>query len=244
VVGLDRIATISPRFAFAKRQNRINAADLRHMPPRETSDSGQIVGPDHFRHQPDEGAIRLSDGQRAAAASQEFIQHLHESLARDLGDSARHLLYACGYEWGLQDMVRLTHRLRADRGAEGVDLWHMDAKLVLDSWWAPLTAGGWGVWTLDLTALSKGLCFVEVRNSAIAATRTGASAPVCHLYAGLFAGALSFFRREETHATEIQCAAMGHPACEFVVAPGAQIDAIERWQKQGADAAEVRRRLA
>jgi uncharacterized protein len=244
VAGWHRIAVISPRFAFAKRQNRINDADLRHMPPRETSDSRQIVDPDPFRHQPDEGAIRLSDGQRAAAVSQEFIQNLHESLARDLGDSARHLLYACGYEWGLQDMVRLTHRLRADRDADGADLWHMDARFVLDSWWAPLTAGGWGVWTLDLTALPKGLCFVEVRNSAVAATQAGASAPVCHLYAGLFAGALSFIRREETHAAEIQCAAMGHSSCQFVIAPSAQIDAIGVWQKQGADAAEVRRRLA
>ncbi len=214
------------------------------MPPRESSDSRPSVGEELIRHLPDEGAIRRGDGQRVAAVSQEFIHSLHESLARDLGDSARHLLYACGYEWGLQDMVRLTDRLRADLGSASVDLWHMDARFVLDSWWAPLTAAGWGTWTLDLTALSKGLCFVEVRNSAIAATRTGASAPVCHLYAGLFAGALSFFRREETHAAEIQCAAMGHPSCQFVVAPGAQIDAIEIWHKQGANAAEVRRRLA
>ena len=214
------------------------------MPPRETSDSRPTVGEDFFRHQPDEGTIRLSDGQRAAAVSQEFIQSLHESLSRDLGDSARHLLYACGYEWGLQDMVRLTQRLRADLGSDGVDLWHMDARLVLDSWWAPLTSAGWGLWTLDLSALAKGVCFVEVHNSVIAAARAGASAPVCHLYAGLFAGALSFFRREENHAVEIQCAAMGLPSCQFVVASGAQIDAIETWHKQGAGAAEIRRRLA
>jgi uncharacterized protein len=214
------------------------------MPSRETSDSPQTAGEDHFRHLPDEGTIRLSDGQRAAAVSQEFIQSLHDSLTRDLGDSARHLLYACGYEWGLQDMVRLTHRLRADLGSSGADLWHMDARFVLDSWWTPLTGAGWGRWTLDLAALSKGMCFVELHHSAIAAARAGAAAPVCHLYAGLFAGAFSFFRREESHAVEIQCAAMGLASCQFVVAPRAQIDAVETWRKQGADAAEIRRRLA
>ncbi len=214
------------------------------MPTPETSDRRQIVGDELFRHLPDEGAIRSSDGQRAAAVSPEFVRSLHESLARDQGDSAHHLLYACGYEWGLQDMVRLTHRLRADRGSENLDVWHMEANVVFESWWAPLTAAGWGRWVLDLSAAAKGVCLVELRNSAVAAAHSGVTAPVCHLYAGLFAGAVSFFKREENHAVEIQCAAMGHPSCQFVIAPGAQIDAIEVWRKQGADAAEIRRRLA
>jgi predicted hydrocarbon binding protein len=214
------------------------------MPPRQTSDSRRIHREDYFRHAPDDGSIRLSDGQRTAAVPAEFLHHLQDSLRRELGSSAERVLYACGYEWGLQEMVRLTLHLREEFGSGNLDLWQMDARFVLDSWWAPLTAAGWGTWTLDLTTQTKSITFVEVRNSAAIGADRPATAPMCHLYAGLFAGALSFYERGETHAVEIQCAAMGHPSCRFVVGPGAQIEAVEAWRHQGASADDVRRRIS
>ena len=215
------------------------------MLPRPTSDCRRPAArEDFFRAAPAEGALRLADGQRVAAVSAEFLQSLHEGLVQDLGDTARHALYACGYEWSLQDMALLTRRLAAELAGGDLDLWQLDVRFVLDTWWAPLTAAGWGAWTLDLSTQLKGITFVELRHSAIAAILPGAPAPVCHLYAGLFAGALSFFERSEHHATEIQCAALGHATCRFVIGPGAQIDAVESWRKQGASADEIRRRLS
>ena len=212
---------------------------------RPTSDSRRPAArEDFFRPVPTEGALRLADGQRASALPAEFLHSLHETLARDLGENAPQVLYACGYEWSLQDMVRLTRRLGAEFAGGNLDLWQLDARFVLDTWWAPLTAAGWGAWMLDLSTHLKGITFVELRHSAVAAIRPGASEPVCHLYAGLFAGALSFFERSENHAVEIQCAATGHAACKFVIGPGAQIDAVESWRKQGASADEIRRRLS
>jgi len=216
------------------------------MPPRQPSDSRRHSPDDSFRHVPTEGSIRLPDGQRAAAVPVEFIHGLHASLAQELGESAPRTLYACGYEWALQAMIRLTQRLREESGGgTKPDLWQMDARLVLDRWWAPLNAAGWGAWTLDLTAHAKGLTFVEVQNSAVVAepAQHKPVKPVCHLYAGLFAGALSFFGRGESHAVEIQCAALGHPSCRFVIGPGAQIDAVESWRQQGVSVGEIHRRL-
>lgn len=214
------------------------------MPPRQTSDHYRALREDYLRHAPDDGSIRLSDGQCAAAVPIEFVQRLHETLARGLGPSVDRVLYSCGYEWGLQEMVRLTLRLREEFGSGNLDVWQMDARFVLDSWWAPLTAAGWGAWTLDLSTQTRGITFVEVRNSAVVGAVRDAAGPACHLYAGLFAGALSFYERGENHAVEIQCAAMGHASCRFVIGPGAQIDAVEAWRQQGSSADEIRRRLS
>ena len=213
------------------------------MPSRQISDTRRTLREDYFRHDPSDGSLRLSDGHRTAAITTEFLHRFHDSLAHGFGPSAHRVFYACGYEWGLQEMVRLTLRLREEFGSGNLDLWQMDARFVLDSWWAPLTAAGWGVWTLDLSTQTKGLTFIEVRNSAVVPNAPPATAPTCHLYAGLFAGALSFYARVENHALEIECAAMGHPSCRFIVGSRTQIDAVESWRQQGAGADEIRRRL-
>ena len=57
---------------------------------------------------------------------------------------------------------------------------------------------------------------------------------MCHLYAGLFAGALSFYDRAESHALETSCLALGHDCCRFLVGPGPLIDRAETAQRKGA----------
>lgn len=205
------------------------------MPPRPLSDSRPPVCEDVLRHERDEGAIRLPDGQRAAAVPGDFIWSLHRGLAQQLGEQARHVLYEIGYEWGLQDLARLSHHIHEESGGgDHPDLWQMDAKFVLDRWWAPLAAAGWGALTLDLSAQAKGLASVELRHSAAVLPSARASEPVCHLYAGLFAGALSFFERVERHAVETECVALGHPSCRFIVGSGPVIDQAETVRRQGA----------
>ncbi|MSU22702.1 MAG: hypothetical protein EXS32_02650 [Opitutus sp.] len=128
----------------------------------------------------------------------------------------------------------------------------MDAKSVLESWWSPLAAAGWGAWTLDLSVQSRGLTFVEIRSIMVATAlaravepaRAAPAEPACHLYAGLFAAAASFLGRAERHAVEVQCAAQGHATCRFVIGPGRQIDEAEGWRKQGVSADDIRTRLS
>jgi uncharacterized protein len=67
--------------------------------------------------------------------------------------------------------------------------------------------------------------------------------PVCHWYAGLFAGAWSFIQRAERHAVEFECSAVSAAACQFVVGPGPEIDAVETWRQDGVSAAEILRRV-
>lgn len=197
-------------------------------------------------HRLADGAIFLPDGRRVAAWPEIFLRTLHAELAAASVDSARHLIYRAGFEWGLQELLFLSQRLREESAGQG-DLWKLDAAVVFSRWSAPLATAGWGTWTIDRSAQATGLSVVELRHSAVVAalassvTAPAVAEPMCHLYAGLFAGALSFYDRREVHAVETACVALGHDACRFLVGPGHVIDRAEAARAVGATHAEILR---
>ena len=204
------------------------------MPDRSTNDSARSGHEDFVRSRPAEGALFTPDGRRVAALPEALMQTLHRGLGEAGADNFRQVLYRAGYEWGLQDMLPLSRRLREEfGGADNLDLWQLDAPFVLERWAAPFAAAGWGACVFDLSAHAKGLAFVELRHSAAAAAIGRANAPVCDLYAGLLAGALSFYDRVEHHAVETECAALGHACCRFIVGPGHLIDLAENARRSG-----------
>lgn len=210
-----------------------------------TSDSLPTDHDAGLSHRTAEGAIFLPDGRRVAAWSEVFLRTLHRSLAPESPDAARLLLYRAGYEWGLQELLHLSQRIRVESaGQNSPGFWKLDAATVFERWAAPLSVAGWGAWTLDRSAHASGITVVELRHSAVVAALMSAPAPgeptgpeltepACHLYAGLFAGALSFYDRAESHALETSCAALGQDCCRFIVGPGPVIDRAETAQRKG-----------
>ena len=183
-------------------------------------------------------ALRDAEDRPQPAAPLEFVRSLHFRMLETYGDDTQDMLYRSGYEWGLQEMKALNGRLREEYGGDS-DLWQMDPKFVLDSWWAPLLAGGWGVWSISAAAKARGVTVIDLRHSLVADALPGAEYPVCHLYAGLFAGGLSFFERAERHGVEISCRAVGAEMCTFVIGPGGDIDSVEASRQQGASVADI-----
>ena len=217
------------------------------MPPRPLKDDRRPTREDFIRPDLATGTLRTPDDRRTAVLPALFVGQLHHHLAGDDHGTTRHSLYKFGYESSLQSMVLLSRQLHAEFAGGNLDLWQMDAKFILDRWWAPHASGGWGNLSFDLSSLASGFAFAELRDSAIVAAVTAESRPtepVCHYYAGLVAGALSFFERTERHAIEFQCAALGAPACRFAIGPGSHIDEAELWRKQGIAPDEIRRRLS
>ena len=172
-----------------------------------------------------------------------LLADLRAALAAEPGLNARHLTYCTGYEWALRAMVRLGQRLRDQLGQRDFDLSQMDAKVVLEAWWAPLAAGGWGAGRFF--PAGPGLVVAELDGSAALGGEPGpAGEPACDLYAGLVAGALSFSTRAERHAVEVQCAALGHGRCCFVAGHRALIAPCENWRREKLADDEIRRRVA
>lgn len=199
---------------------------------------------EYFRKDEDEGSIYLRDGQRASEVSEDFIVGLHAGLEEDVGDASNLIMYKCGIDWGLQDMKRFNNRMRHEFGGGKLDIWQMNKRFVFESWWWPLTVQGWGGWTLDLSFENRDMTFVEIRNSAVARSMEQVGKPVCHLYAGMFAGVFSYFEREERQSIEVQCYSMGNDRCKFMIGKEKQVNAAEFWRQEGANAEEIRNKFA
>jgi hypothetical protein len=213
------------------------------MQSRVKNNDSLHSGADLFQHDPREGSIRQKEGPRVAAFPATLLGLLQSATATRFADTAQDVLYRVGYESALQEMLALAQSMRKNYEAGDFDFWQTDLEVRLETWWAPHRAAGWGSVTFDLTGLSRGVAIMALRETAVAATSVGAKRPVCHFYAGLFAGALSFCERGERHAAEVECSAAGGSACRFVVGSGAEVDSAEAWRKQGVPPAEIIRRL-
>jgi uncharacterized protein len=208
------------------------------------SDSRTLVRHPAFQAVAEQGALRRAvDGTRVSKLSLELVHGLHAATVEQFHENAADVLYRFGYEWGLQDMVEVNQRLRDEFGGSSFDIWQTDTKFVFTSWWNPLQEAGWGQCTFGSAINARGTFLTDLRGSVVAAALAGSDEPVCHLYAGLFAGVASFFDRTERHSVELQCAASGAPHCQFLVGTGADIDSAEAWRQQGVPPAEILQRL-
>jgi uncharacterized protein len=197
------------------------------------------VPEEFFKADLENGAIYLRDGERAAKVTESFINGLHLGMEEEVGDSSGLLMYRCGHQWALRDMKRFGDRMRQEFGGGKIDVWQMNKRFVLETWWWPLIIQGFGDWRLDFSFENNGIIVVELRNSAIAQSMGLIGKPVCHMYAGLFAGVFSYLDKVERGGIEIQCYAMGNDVCKFLIGSQKQVNAVEFWRKEGANAKEI-----
>jgi uncharacterized protein len=180
-----------------------------------------------FSHESERGAIYMRDGQRAAKVTEAFINGLHGGIEEEVGAAGALMMYRCGYAWGVQDMKRFAERMRQEFGGGKREIWNMSMRFVFESWWWPLTIQ------------DKGLTVAEIRNSAVAKSMKMLGKPVCHLYAGMFAGVFSVYDRQERESIEMQCYSMGNESCKFLIGTKERVNAAEFWRQEGATSVEI-----
>jgi len=182
------------------------------------------------------GTIRTRNAQRAFHASEDFIVGLQAGLEQEVGDASAVVMYKCGYQWGLADMKASEANMFREYGR---DIQAMNINMVLETWWWPLQALGWGSWGVDLAKGDQGIIVVNLYDSAVAKSLGEVGKPVCYLYAGMFAGVLTHLSRRPLAGIEIQCYAMGANYCRFVIGAEKRINAVEFWLEEGATASDV-----
>jgi predicted hydrocarbon binding protein len=195
---------------------------------------------DFFRCDAAAGVVTAHDGRRVVRVSGDFLAALTRALEREVGDAAATILYETGRRWGADDMAAFATRAPQEFGTDYEKV-HMD--VLLETWWWSYAAGGWGTWRFDFTRAPQRLVFLEVRDSAAARALAGAGRPVCHLYAGAFAGAMGFLARRGLACTELQCRAAGADVCRFFASTPDKVKAATEWRDAGEPAAEITRRL-
>lgn len=195
---------------------------------------------DFFRPQRATGAVQNVYGQRVLFASGALLSALTETLVERFGPKAVDVLYQAGWQWGEGDFATCMARLEHEYG---VPLAALDMALVLESWWWPFRASGWGRWHCDLGRAQVGIVTIEVEQSITAAALGRTGVCECHMYAGLFAGAFCRLTGRTLHGVEFACGARGDDRCRFAVAAPNKIDALRGWRDNGATVAEIQGRL-
>jgi predicted hydrocarbon binding protein len=208
---------------------------------------GTLSHPQHNHYDPSkfwtrDGAGRLLNKyrQRVMLVPEDFIVSYQLALEEEVGDAAAEIMYRCGFEWGRTDIIGFEKRFLEEFGRPMSD---MQSNMVLETWWWPLQAAGWGSWTYDFTQIKEGLIFVDLFDSAVAKSIGNIGKVACHYYAGLFAAVFSHMSRAELSGLEIQCYSMGEEFCKFLVGSGKRINAAQFWAREGATAKEIIARL-
>jgi len=186
------------------------------------------------------GAVRNVYGQRVLRVTGNFLQALTATLQREAGESADELLYRCGFQWGAADIRAFVERVQQEYE---IEFEKMAMGVMLESWWWPLRASGWGAWRYDFRDARNGLIFIDLDNSMAAAVgRPGRRA--CHIYAGLFAAAFSHLARRELASIELECTCQGHEHCRFLVTTPKRIRVATTWRDEGIDQKTMAAKLA
>ncbi len=186
------------------------------------------------------GKLMNKYDQRMMLVTEDFVVGFQQALEEEVGDAAAEIMYRCGYEWGKADIVGFEKRFRAEFGKSHEE---MIGGMVMEMWWWPLQAAGWGSWEYDLSHQNDGLIFVDLYDSAIAKSVGNIGKVACHYYAGMFAAVFSHLVKRELSGIEIQCYSMGEEYCKFLIGAAKRIQASQFWVREGATASEIISRL-
>jgi uncharacterized protein len=180
-------------------------------------------------------------GQRLLRVTDNFFRALQRALGDELGDRAGEVLYRIGKRWGEADIKTFVPRVEQEFGCVFDKL---AMGVMLETWWWPMRAAGWGVWRHDFNQSRLGLVFVDLRESVAAQAAGKTGKPACHLYAGLFAAMFGFLARRELACAEIECTAKGDAQCRFLVATPRRIEVAVSHRDAGATIDQIVRKIS
>src|SRR5688572_17235328 len=94
--------------------------------------------------------------------SADFLAALRQSIEREFPQAADRILSEIGRRWGAADMQEFLPRAPQLLGGapEAVHI-----GVLLQTWWGPRTAGGWGAASFDFGRAAQRVIVVELRNS-------------------------------------------------------------------------------
>jgi len=223
---------ITPKKEFKKVEH-----PLKHKYPKRNA---HYSFTDYFHFQSDRGIVTDWNESRNMFASEDFIIGLIEGLEEEVGAASGVVMYNIGYQWGMRDAKFFQQWFEQEYKK---NIREVNSVFMLEAWWWPFTAQGWGNWEVDMSEHKNGFMFVNIFDSAVARTLGDVGKPVCHIYAGLFAGFFSDIVKKSLSCIEIQCYSMGETYCKFLLSSQDKVDAANFWHNEGATARDIEKRL-
>lgn len=232
MVALPLNKIVTPKKEFKKVEH-----PLKHQYPQRNA---HYSFTDYFHFQSDRGIVTDWNESRNMFASEDFIIGLIEGLEEEVGSASGVVMYNIGYQWGMRDAKFFQQWFEQEYKKT---IREVNSVFMLEAWWWPFTAQGWGNWEVDMSEHKNGFMFVNIFDSAVARTLGDVGKPVCHIYAGLFAGFFSDIVKKSLSCIEIQCYSMGETYCKFLLSSQDRVDAANFWHNEGATARDIEKRL-
>lgn len=221
--------------------NKKPAANIEpNRQPKQAKKHNHYGFQDFFSFHPDTGIVTDWNEGRNTLTSEDFIIGLVEGLEEEVGSAASVIMYTIGCEWGTKDAEFFKKWFEKEYQR---DIRQANLMFLLETWWWPFTAQGWGRWEVDLSDRKHGFMFINLFDSAVARTLGDVGKPVCYIYAGLFAGFFTCLVNKQLSCIELQCYSMGETYCKFLLGSQDRIDAAAFWQNEGATARDIQQRL-
>lgn len=230
------------RQAIAEKLRNSSVADdrirehVRIVAGPQPYDHSHFAADRYFQFDSSSAVVTNVYGQRMLRVTGNLLRTLRGALKRELGDGAAAAMYDIGVRWAEADMKSFMPRIEQEYECRFEKL-AMGA--MLESWWWPFRAAGWGVWRYDFAYARCGLVVVELNNSATVETKGECDKPACDLYAGLYAAVFGDLAQRELACVELECTAKGDASCRFLVAAKKRIEAARTQRDAGAPAAEI-----
>jgi hypothetical protein len=163
-------------------------------------------------------------------------QHtLRHTLERDLGDQAAITLQEAGYAAGDETYVAFSRWLADYAGVS--DPAELDADTLSDVLGAFFRSLGWG--NLRVERLGAAALAVDSSDWAEAEPDTRASAPSCHISAGLLASLFGRIADQDVAVMEIECRTRNDPRCRFLAGAQDTLQEVYAAMSEGKDYREV-----
>ncbi len=232
MVALSEHKIITPSKKLKKVEH-----PLKHKYPKRNA---HYSFTDYFHFESDRGIVTDWNESRNTFASEDFIIGLIEGLEEEVGSASAVVMYNIGYQWGMRDAKFFQQWFEQEYKK---NIREVNSVFMLEAWWWPFTAQGWGNWEVDMSEHKNGFMFVNIFDSAVARTLGDVGKPVCHIYAGLFAGFFSDIVKKSLSCIEIQCYSMGETYCKFLLSSKDRVDAANFWHNEGATARDIEKRL-
>ncbi|MEM8674822.1 MAG: V4R domain-containing protein [Cyanobacteria bacterium P01_G01_bin.67] len=226
---------------LADKTGNLNLKDNQNLKLKYPQRHNHYSLKDFFTFQTSTGTISDWNESRNILVSENFIIGLIAGLEEEVGDASGVVMYNIGREWGQEDAKFFKSWFLKEYGYE--DFKKLNLLYVLEAWWWPFITQGWGNWEVDMSDQKNGFMFINIFDSAVARTLGDVGKPVCHIYAGLFAGFFSSLIKKELGCIEIQCYAMGETYCKFLLGKKDRIDAASFWHNEGATARDIEKKL-
>lgn len=191
---------------------------IQTVPQKDDKFSEFILPDQYIVYSPVNADITGFSGERLIAFDRLWMKSVYSVIEKNYPEKAKSIWHKAGLEWG-QTAYSIIENLSKTVFPNITNIQDLGMEQFETLFTNHIASNGWG--NFELKRRDQFL-FVDLYDSLIVDIMkdnepAGATSPVCHIYAGFFAGIFSMLSKMELGCVEITCQANGYEHCSFLL---------------------------